>query len=134
MNGDNHKLASISKRRTFILAIVSACFKKPESLLKMKLINIFISIMLKLTGVFLLFSITYSSGQRVDGNDIKSKAKEWLELSDYTFSGDTLRLVASTKFLYYPFGEFHHVKELKKSFVNAQYAEKEGYALCSQCK
>lgn len=113
------------RRRTFILAIVSACFKKPESLLKMKLINIFISIMLKLTGIFLLLSISYSSGQGV-GSDIKSKAKEWLELSSYTFTGDTLRLVASTKFLYYPFGEFHHVKELKKRFVNAQYAEKEG--------
>ncbi|NOS94399.1 MAG: hypothetical protein HOP30_20995 [Cyclobacteriaceae bacterium] len=82
--------------------------------------------MLKLTGVFLLLSITYSSGQGVVFSDIKSKAKESLELNDYNFTDDTLKLVASTKFLYYPFGEFHHVKELKKNFINVQYTEKEG--------
>lgn len=82
--------------------------------------------MKKLIGIILIFSITYSSGQVVGMSDIKSKARESLELNAYTFTGDTLKLVASTKFLYYPFGEFHHVKELKKVFVHTQYKEKDG--------
>ncbi len=80
--------------------------------------------MIKLIGTIFIFSITSASGQGIGSDDIKSKARPTFELYNYKITGDTLTLVASTRFLYYPFGLFNNSKELKRKFVNIQYKEK----------
>jgi len=78
---------------------------------------------IKLIGIIFIFSITGALGQGIVLDDIKSKARPTLELYDYKITGDTLTLIASTKFLYYPFGIFTNAKDLKKKFANIEYKE-----------
>ena len=77
--------------------------------------------MIKLIGTILIVSVTNVFGQGIESNDIKRKARPTLGLYDYKISGDTLTLVASSKFLYYPFGLFNNDKDLKKKYVNILY-------------
>src|SRR4051812_5426072 len=70
--------------------------------------------------------MTGAFGQGIVSNDIKSKARPTLELYDYKIASDTLTLVASTRFLYYPFGIFYNATELKKKYLNIKYTEDKG--------
>ena len=68
--------------------------------------------MKRLIGILFILGITNVFGQRPATDDIRKKIRPTFDLTDYSLSGDTLVLVSTDKFLYYPFGVFDNVKDL----------------------
>jgi hypothetical protein len=64
-------------------------------------------------------------GQGTSSDDIRKKIRPTFDLTDYRLAGDTLTLVSTDKFLYYPFGVFDNVKKLKEKYQSL-YKEKGG--------
>jgi hypothetical protein len=72
----------------------------------------------KLIATILLLNVTLAFGQGGQENKLKEKAKADFELIDYRLSTDTLTLISTSDFLYYPFGIFKDNKALKKKYPN----------------
>ena len=81
--------------------------------------------MKKIIKAILILSITNVFGQGMVSDDIRNKIRPTFQLIEYRISGDTLILVSTDKFLYYPFGVYNDLKKLKNQYLNL-YKEKGG--------
>jgi hypothetical protein len=71
---------------------------------------------IKLIGTILILNVTLAFGQGGLSDEIKKKVKSDLGLIDCKMSSDTLALISTSDFLYYPFGIFRDNKSLKKEY------------------
>jgi hypothetical protein len=67
-------------------------------------------------ATILILSTTLTFGQGGQKNSIKENVKADFGLIDYKLSTDTLTLISTSDFLYYPFGVFNDVNALKKEY------------------
>ena len=72
--------------------------------------------MIKFILTILILNVTLALGQEKHKDDLKNKVRESLGLIDYSFSADTLNLIFTSDFLYYPFGVFKNHEGLKKAY------------------
>ena len=81
--------------------------------------------MIKIIGAIFVLSVTNVFGQETATDEIRSKIRPTFALTEYRVSGDTLILVSTDKFLYYPFGVFNNLGKLKDQYPSL-YKEKQG--------
>lgn len=72
--------------------------------------------MIKIILTILILNVTLALGQEKHKDDLKNKVRTPLGLIDYNFSADTLNLILTSDFLYYPFGVYKNHEGLKKDY------------------